>query len=298
MTTSTDRRPHVAATVLGTPFQELDVEFEGTTVHCYEAGEGRPVVLLHGSGAGAATLSNYRRIMGPLSTSHRVVAADLVGFGKSGLKPTPPYFDMDLWVRQACFLLDRVGPGAICVGHSLSGPIVLKTASVDPRVAAVVTTATMGWTIDERRGPRWRFPESRDEVRAAIARTFFDPSHVEESEVERRMAVLERPGYREYFEAMFAGDGHRYVVESSLAEEELERITCPVALLHGMADRSFDAEDTSIPIARRLNIADVHVFAACAHSVAFERPADVLSIIDLLEAALDRDEVGGGGVAR
>lgn len=292
MTASLERSTDGVATVLDAPFRQFDLDFEGTTVHCYEAGEGRPVILLHGSGAGAATLSNFRRIMGPLSVSHRVLAADLVGFGKSGLKPDPPYFDMDMWVREARLLLDRVGDGAILVGHSLSGPIVLKTASVDRRVGAVVTTGTMGWSGDSDRGPRWRFPESPDEVRLAVARTFFDAGFVEESEVRRRLEVLQRPGYRQYFESMFAGDGHRYVLESSLTEQELARVNCPVALLHGVHDRSFGPEETSIPIGRRLALADVHIFAACAHSVAFERPLDVLSIIGLLSDRLDREKEG------
>lgn len=271
----------------GMSFRQFDLDFEGTTVHCYEAGEGRPVLLMHGSGAGASTLSNFRRIMGPLSASHRVLAADLIGFGNSGLKPAPPYFDMDMWVREVRLLLDRVGAGAILVGHSLSGPIVLKAAAVDRRVGAVVTTGTMGWSGDSERGPRWLFPDSADDVRAAIARTFSDAAFVEESEVERRLEVLQRPGYRRYYESMFAGDGRRYILASCLTEEELGRVSCPVALLHGRLDRSFGPEDTSIPISQRLSFADVHIFAACAHSVAFERPQDVLSIIGLLNDRLD-----------
>jgi len=271
---------------VSTEFDQFDLAFEDTSLHCFEAGSGRPVILLHGSGAGCATLSNFRRVMVPLASNHRVIAADLVGFGRSGLRKHTPYFDMEMWVRQLRFLLDRVGDGAICVGHSLSGAIVLKAAVVDPRIAAVVTTGTNGWIPESSSAPNWRFPESRDQVRAAVERTFYDPRLAEEEEVDRRMEVLRRPGYRAYFEEMFSSPSSRYLAESELTPEELGRIACPVSLLHGLADRSFAPEDTSIPISRHLSFADLHIFAACAHSVAHERASDFLAILSALDERL------------
>ena len=87
---------------------EFDLPFEDTTVHCWEGGSGFPILMLHGSGAGASTPGNYRRVIDPLSQRYRVLAADLVGFGLSGRKRAPPYFDMDMWVRQGRHLLARI----------------------------------------------------------------------------------------------------------------------------------------------------------------------------------------------
>lgn len=278
-------------------FEQFDLDFEGTTVHCFEAGQGRPIVLLHGSGAGVGTLSNFRRVMVPLSRSHRVLAADLVGFGQSGLRTHTPYFDMDMWVRQLQLLLHRVGEGTICIGHSLSGAIVLKGAAVDDRIAGVVTTGTNGWVPESGKAPNWRFPESPEAVRAAVERTFFNPAYAEQEEIDRRLQVIGRPGYRAYFESMFSEPSSHYIEASALSRAEMDRITCPVALCHGVADRSFAPEDTSIPISRHLRFADVHVFADCAHSVAYERYEDVLAIVSALSERLDhgRDAAGSTG---
>lgn len=282
----------------GVPFAEYDLAFEDTTVHCYEAGSGTwSVVLLHGSGAGAATLSNFRRVMGPLAGWAHVLCADLVGFGKSGLKSRLPYFDMGMWVRQLRLLLDRAGPRVICVGHSLSGAIVLKAAAIDRRIDGVVTTGTMGWTpptvhADPTTAPRWNLPSDRDELRANVERTVLDPSDVDEDELDRRTDVLRRPGYRDYFGQMFSGPAASYVLASSLSAEELAGIECPVALLHGEADRWFAPEETSVPLSRMLRTADVHIFAECAHSVAHERPADFLAVVRALAERLDATALG------
>jgi 2-hydroxymuconate-semialdehyde hydrolase len=274
-------------------FSEYDLDFEGTSVHCYEGGSGDwSVVLLHGSGAGAATLSNFRRVMEPLATWAHVLCADLIGFGKSGRKVDPPYFDMGLWVRQLRFLLGRAREHVICVGHSLSGAIALKASASDPRIRAVVTTGTMGWlpptvTAEPDSAPRWNFPKGRAALRANVERTVYDPTQVEEEELDRRLAVLDSPGYPAYFETMFAGPSLTYLRESSLTVDELARIRCPVALLHGAADKWFAPEDTSVPLGRQLPTADVHIFSKCAHSVAHERPAEFLAIVRTLADRLE-----------
>jgi 2-hydroxymuconate-semialdehyde hydrolase len=264
--------------------KEHDLSFEDIPVHCWEGGTGQPIVFLHGSGAGAATLSNFRRVLGPLAEDHHVLAADLVGFGQSGLRPARPYFDMDLWVRQLGMLLDHVGrPGAVVVGHSLSGAIALKAAATDPRIGGVVTTGTMGAApADPRRGPRWRFPESRSEVQSAVERTFYDKSLAEPSEVDRRLTVLQRPGYRAYFEEMFAEPGAYYLRASTVTPDELARIQCPVLFMHGAHDASFAPEDTSLALARQIALADVYLLGWCAHSVAHERPREFIAAVRTL----------------
>ena len=79
---------------------ESDLPFEGTTIHCWEGGTGFPVLMLHGSGAGASTPGNWRRVIEPLAQNYRVLAADLIGFGLSGRKKEKPYFDVEMWLRQ------------------------------------------------------------------------------------------------------------------------------------------------------------------------------------------------------
>lgn len=263
---------------------EQDLQYGGVPVHCWEGGNGLPVVLLHGSGAGAATWSNFRRVLGPLADTFHVLAADLIGFGQSGLRKSAPLFDVEMWVGQLRMLLDHLGEEhAIVVGHSLSGAIALKAAAADERIAGVVTTATMGTAPGHLLGgPRWRFPESRQEVQAAVERTFYNKAYAEDAEVERRLRVLSRRGYREYFEEMFAGPSSQYLQSSALSTDELARVRCPVVLMHGINDASFSPEETSLVLAQQLPQADVYILSRCAHSVAHERPREFLAVVRTL----------------
>ena len=128
------------------PMREFDVDFEGMSVHCYEGGSGYPILMLHGSGAGTSSSSNWALVLEDLAQHYHVLAADLLGFGLSARKTTGPYFDLDLWQRQAQFLLDRF-PRSINVGfigHSLSAFLGLRLAASNPRLEKLALTGCPG----------------------------------------------------------------------------------------------------------------------------------------------------------
>ena len=88
--------------------QESDIEFQDIPIHIWEGGEGYPILVLHGSGAGASTIGNFGRVIEPLAKRYKILAADLIRFGLSGRKSHEPFFDMDMWVDQADFLAQRL----------------------------------------------------------------------------------------------------------------------------------------------------------------------------------------------
>jgi len=59
------------------------VEVDGVETHYIEAGEGDPVVLVHGGGMASCGAVNYGDVMEPMSDHYRVIAPDLVGFGET-----------------------------------------------------------------------------------------------------------------------------------------------------------------------------------------------------------------------
>jgi 2-hydroxymuconate-semialdehyde hydrolase len=266
-----------------TKLREFDVPFEGTTMHCWDGGEGFPLIFLHGSGTGAQTMSNFKRVLDPLAARYRVIAADLIGYGQSGMRPIEPYFDMDMWVRQAEALIAMVPEGPVgLIGHSLSGSIVLKAAAANKRVSGVIGTASFGVSYPIPAGTRgWPLPDSKEALRQGTLRTVYDPSFVEDAEIERRWATLSRPGYREYFAKMYPEERQHYLDVSSLSDEELARIGCPVLLMHGANDASFGPERTSLILQKKLPRADVFVLNHCGHSVALEHAEAFMAMVDL-----------------
>jgi pimeloyl-ACP methyl ester carboxylesterase len=91
------------------------------------AGDTRPMLFLHGLGGNYGT---WQVVLGNLAETHRVVALDLPGHGKSS-KPAPNAFDYSVIglaesVKAAIVSLKLKKP--ILVGHSLGGGVAMKLA--------------------------------------------------------------------------------------------------------------------------------------------------------------------------
>ncbi len=256
--------------------------FDGHEVAYWVGGEGPPLLLLHGSGPGASTHGNWRLVLEPLSRHFSILATDLVGFGVSGRKPAPPFFDMDLWKRQARFLLDLWGvESADVLGHSLSGALALKLAASDARIRRVVTTGTLGvrFPVSEAAIRVWTFPETEDDLRRTAHMLVHDGSLIDEAYIQGRKKVLfEDAAYRAYFSSMFAGDKQAFVDAAVLTRDELAGIRQPVLLIHGRDDQPTPMA-SSIELAERLHNADLMLLDNCGHSVALEHPAKLVGLL-------------------
>lgn len=97
-----------------------------------EAGEGAPLVLLHGGGAGATGASNYSRNIDALAANFRVIVPDMPGYGRSSkdIDQSDPFGDLAAAIRG---LLDELGiDAAHLVGNSYGGAAVLRLAMDRP----------------------------------------------------------------------------------------------------------------------------------------------------------------------
>jgi len=258
---------------------EKETEFEGIPVTYFEGGEGRPLLLLHGSGPGASTFGNWRLVLDQLAQRFHVIAPDLIGFGKSGRKKTEPFFDFDLWVRQARFHLDFFPNGANVLGHSLSGAIALRTAAATDSVLKVMTTGSIGAQVvaNQELGTVWSFPNTREDLVKAGKTLVYNEALIDENYISGRAKILYVGNYKEYFESMFAGDKQKYLDAAVLSPEELASIKCDVLMLHGVNDTPTPIESSYL-LAKQIGHADVLAVARCGHSVALEHPEKLVRI--------------------
>ena len=261
--------------------QEATFSFEGAEVTYFRGGQGKPLLLLHGSGPGASSLGNWGPVLPALVEKFEVFAMDLVGFGKSGRKSATPYFDFEMWVRQARAMFERVRPGEQVgvVGHSLSAAIALRLASNNPRAAAVLTTGAMGAPFTPVAQTRrvWTCPRNREQLVTTLSGIIHDASVLTESYLATRERVVFAPGYADYFDEMFEGDKQRYADAAILDEQVLRDVTCPALLLHGKQDHAFPSS-TSITLAGKLQRSELMLLDNCSHSVAFERTSTFLAV--------------------
>ncbi len=105
----------------------------GIETNYHDAGSGRPVVLLHGSGPGVTAWANWRLAIPALAARRRVIAPDLVGFGYTARPPGHRY-GLDTWTAHAVGLLDALGLDRVdLVGNSFGGALALSLAIRHPR---------------------------------------------------------------------------------------------------------------------------------------------------------------------
>ena len=267
-------------------YVERAVGVDGVEARLIEGGEGGyPLLLIHGSGPGASTVGNWRRVLEPLAQRHHVFAMDLIGFGASPRKLQPPFFDLDLWERQCEALIARMpGERVGVIAHSISAVLAFRLAAANPRVAQVLTTGAMGarFAVNEATVRCWTFPATRDELRRTAECLVYDRTIIDDAYLDARVKILhDDPAYGPYFSAMFAGDKQAFADQAVLSDAVLEEVTCPVTMLHGRDDVAFPPEIT-LALAAKLKQASVGLVARCSHSVAMEHPEVLLAAADLL----------------
>lgn len=227
-----------------------------------DAGSGPAVVLIHGSGLGITAAANWWQTVPALAERYRVVAPDLIGFGRT-LPAPDAEFGIVAWGAHLLRVLDTLDiPDAWLVGNSLGGWIALHAALAFPdRVRGVVSMGTGGGKRTAPSAPQG--PATADSMRAALGKFVVNQSLVTDDLVALRMEVANLPGAGERFaRAISSRDRDR--TATPLTEDALRGLRQPVLLIHGR-------EDAVIPVQRSWDLlqlipdATLHVLPACGH---------------------------------
>ncbi|MDQ7905271.1 alpha/beta hydrolase [Phytohabitans sp. ZYX-F-186] len=164
MTTQTDSTPALTYDsthrIVHTPDYEIQIN---------EAGEGHPVLLIHGTGPGATGWSNFAPNIEPLSRRFRVVAVTMPGWGESSRQSVASGFDQGEAVKQ---LMDALGiERAAVVGNSMGGGIgIIMTARWPERVSHLITMGSGVWGVNVLS------PAGMSEGFKVLVETYHDPS--------------------------------------------------------------------------------------------------------------------------
>jgi haloalkane dehalogenase len=99
-------------------------------MHYLDVGAGDPVLLLHGEPTWSFL---WRRTIPPLAQKARVIAPDLIGFGRSDKPTDVDWYSYDKHVASIEQLVDQLGLERIAlVVHDWGGPIGLRFAVEHP----------------------------------------------------------------------------------------------------------------------------------------------------------------------
>lgn len=193
-----------------------------------EAGEGEPLLLLHGVGMRAEAWGpQIAAIRG-----HRVIALDMPGHG--GTAPLPEGAMLPDYVAWAAGAMDRLGvPGANVAGHSMGSLIALGLAVRHPE--KVLRVALLNAV--HRRSPEARAAVvARAEAIAAgefdldtpLNRWFGPGEEAVRAQVAGWLSGVDRAGYATAYRAFALGD--------ATYADGIARLHCPALFLTGAGD--------------------------------------------------------------
>ncbi len=127
------------------------VHVDGVRLHYVEAGEGPPLLLLHG--LNGSTFS-FRLLMPYLAPHFRTIALDLKGFGYSD-RPSGGDYSLGEQARLVAGFLDALGiEKAFVLGHSLGGAVAMRLALAFPERIERLILVSAADDSELRRGLR------------------------------------------------------------------------------------------------------------------------------------------------
>ncbi|MBR6466954.1 MAG: alpha/beta fold hydrolase [Desulfovibrio sp.] len=133
-----------------------------------EAGQGFPVLLLHGSFCTGASFAPLARM---LSARFRVLVPDLPGHGAS--RPAPPSWTTPDLARHMLAFLDALGIGQVhAAGHSMGGDVAMSLGVLAPKRCRTLVSIGSAGAATSLRGPSspsWiRTGEASRAIRASL----------------------------------------------------------------------------------------------------------------------------------
>jgi pimeloyl-ACP methyl ester carboxylesterase len=228
----------------------------GARVHYRRAGEGAPILLLHGI---AHSCRAWDRVVVPLAERYDVIALDLPGCGLSD-KPDTDY-SLGSQAVAVRFVLDELGLDVVtAVGHSLGGGVAMTLSYHYPervgRLALVSSgglgkelhpifrMATLPWAPEYvMRGifhPLARAP--RNALTTMFTRAtgdpfFFNP-HGHRDEMEELLQTMEQPEARRAFLSMLRS-ASSIAGQAVSALDRLGLASFPILIVWGREDHVF-----------------------------------------------------------
>ena len=251
-------------------------------LHYEEAGQGTPVILLHGGGPGASGMSNFRSNLPVFAERFRTLVVDQPGYGKSD-KPevTGNYFTFAADALAA--LLDELGIGRVhLVGNSLGGGTAVRFALSYPgRAGRLVLMGPGGLSLnvfapDPTEGVK-RLAEfaappgpSREKMAAFLRTLVFDQRLVTDEMIEERFAAACDPESLAAMASMGASFFDPASYEQGLLWRDAHRLRNRVLLIWGREDR-VNPVDGALVALKMIRRVQLHVFGGCGHWVQLEK---------------------------
>lgn len=270
------------ATQVANPEIGKTIVANGIRTNYIEAGEGEPLVLIHGSGPGVTAFANWNGVIPRLSERFHVYAPDMVGFGYTEVPAGVTDFTLDFWVAHIIGFLDALGiEKARFIGNSYGGALSLAVAARHPdRVERFVLMGAAGLKFEMTDGLRdvWGYEPSPANMRKLMETFAYNPGLVTDVIVQSRHEASIRQGSHEAFSALFPEPRQQRLEALATPEADIAAIELPAMIVHGREDVIVPV-DVAYRFSALLKHSELHVFGECGHWTQIERRDRFLDVV-------------------
>jgi pimeloyl-ACP methyl ester carboxylesterase len=218
------------------------VLFDGLVTSYLEAGQGDPVVLLHGGEFGVSAELGWERNIAALAAHHRVLAPDMLGFG--GTAKVIDFNDgRGMRIRHIARFCEVLGvESAHFVGNSMGAVNLFVDATSEAPLLPMRSMVTIcgGGEIqrNEYSAALYDYDATLPGMRRIVEALFHDPSYpADDAYVQRRYESSIAPGA---WEALAAARFRRPGLEAPplpSSARPYERIAVPTLVVEGGCDK-------------------------------------------------------------
>lgn len=252
------------------------VDADGLRTHYLEAGEGAPLILIHGGGAGADSIGNWSSTIPAFAQHFRVLAIDMLGFGGTA-KPDPASFEYSqaARVKHLRTFLDALKiECAAFIGNSMGGCTALGLAVESPeRVGKLVLMGSAGLTttLHPDLMPVINYDFTREGMIRLIRALTNEGFHPDPELVDYRLKKSLEPETRAAYGATM-----KWIKEQGglfYPPEFIARAVCPTLVLNGK-------DDKVVPVANAYRFLELianswgYIIPHCGHWAMMERPQE------------------------
>lgn len=297
MTTDLNHEPGTTAPVSdGSSLRELQTERGVLRYH--EAGEGPPLLFLHGSGPGVTGLGNFAGVLPAFAEHFHCYVLEFPGFGVSDATELHP---MQAGAQAVIDLLDGLNLGRVdIIGNSMGGMIGTRFAISRPeRVRRLVTLGGMGvnlFSSSPSEGINLLIAFTEDPTRERLIQWLrsmvYDQELVTEELINERWQQATDPKTLASARKMYTHAAMKATAAAAAASDavpgwaQLHKLKAKTLITWGRDDRVSPLDGVLLPL-RTIPDVELHVFPNCGHWAMIEQKAAFESTV---LAFLRRDE--------
>jgi pimeloyl-ACP methyl ester carboxylesterase len=254
-----------------------------------EAGKGaRVVVLIHGF---SSSLEIFYRVAPLFAQNYRVLALDLLGFGKSD-KPITARYSLELYAKLIKEFVEKTcskGDAVFAIGHSMGAKYLVAMSVYYPNFfSKLILSNSDGFLYLPPfimvassfllKPILYKLVSKPSFIKKTMRSVYFDPSHITESHLNQNVEMMRK---RENFEAMMSlnRDFKHLDLRRMKIRSRLKTMTTPTLIIWGANDKFIPVRYAKIAH-KEIPNSRLEFISNCGHVPMIEKPNEFVQLVD------------------